>query len=173
MRKYETIFIINPELTEEDTKAVIEKASGIIQSHRGEVLKIDEWGNRKLAYEIKKMSKGYYVLLHFAGNSDVLSELERNFHLMDAVLKYQTVRLGPKEEKTAQRLAEERVSDGERTSEIEKKTEPPEEEKKEEDAAEEPLPSGSTSEEVSQDESPEEKTHREASDGDKEQEGHS
>ena len=171
MRKYETIFIINPELTEEDTKAVIEKASGIIQSHRGEVLKIDEWGNRRLAYEIKKMSKGYYVLLHFAGNSDVLSELERNFQLMDAVLKYQTVRLGPREEKAAQKLAEERVSDEGRTSETEKKAEPPEQEKTEEDAAEEPLPSGSTSEEVSQDESPEEKTHREASDGDKEQEG--
>lgn len=173
MRKYETIFIINPELTEEDTKAVIEKARGIIQSHRGEVLKIDEWGNRKFAYEIKKMSKGYYVLLHFAGNSDVLSELERNFHLMDAVLKYQTVRLGPKEEKTAKRLAEERMSAEERSSEIEKKTEPPEEEKKEEDAAEEPLPAESTPEEVSQDEPPEEKARREASDGDKEQEGHS
>ena len=164
MRKYETIFIVNPELTEEDTKSVIDKASDIVQSHGGEVLRIDEWGSRKLAYEIKKMSKGYYVLLHFSGNSDVLSELERNFHLMDAVLKYQTVKLGPKEEKTAQKLAEERTSD------IETKTEPPEEEKKKEDAVEEPLPVASAPEEVSQNESPEDNKATETSDGDTEQE---
>lgn len=170
MRKYETIFIVNPELTEEDTKSVIDKASGIVQSHGGEVLRIDEWGSRRLAYEIKKMSKGYYILLHFSGNSDVLSELERNFHLMDAVLKYQTVRLGPKEEKTAQKLAEERMSDEVRTSDVETKTEPPEEEEKKEDAGEAPLPAASTSEEVSQDESPEDNEATEKSDGNKEQE---
>ena len=63
MRKYETIFIINPDLSEEDIKGLIEKVSGIIQSLQGEVSKIEEWGKKKLAYEVKKMSKGYFVLL--------------------------------------------------------------------------------------------------------------
>lgn len=99
MRKYETIFIINPDLSEEDIKGLIEKVSGIIQSLQGEVSKIEEWGKKKLAYEVKKMSKGYFVLLHFMGTSQVLAELERNLRLIDAVLKYQTVRLDERGEK--------------------------------------------------------------------------
>lgn len=124
MGKYETIFILNPELTEEDKKTALEKVSGIVQSHKGEILKIDDWGTRKMAYEVKKLSRGHYVLLHFTGKPDVLAELERNFRLMDGVLKYQTVRIGPKEEKIAQRLAEQRISEQERTSESEEKPEP-------------------------------------------------
>jgi small subunit ribosomal protein S6 len=130
MGKYETIFILNPELTEEDKKTTIDKVSGIVQSQKGEIVKIDDWGTRKMAYEVKKLSKGHYILLHFTGKPDVLAELERNFRLMDGVLKYQTVRLGPKEEKIAQRLAEQRIAEHERTAESEEKPEPqPREEK--------------------------------------------
>ncbi len=122
MRKYETIFIINPDLNEEDTKGLIDRVRGIIESLRGEVFKIEEWGRKKLAYEVKKMSKGYFVLLHFAGTSQVLGELERNLRLMDGVLKYQTVRLDETEEKIAQMLSREK------TSEKEDRPEPPTEE---------------------------------------------
>lgn len=113
MRKYETIFILNPDLSEEDSKGLIEKVRGIIQSLEGEVLKIEEWGRKKMAYEVKKMSKGFFVILHFMGTTQVLAELERNLRLMDAVLKYQTVRLDEKKEKRAQMLSEEKTSDKE------------------------------------------------------------
>lgn len=172
MKKYETIFILDPELTEEDKKTAIEKVTGIVQNHKGELLKISDWGTRKMAYEVKKMSKGHYVLLHFTGNPDVLAELERNFRLMDAVLKYQTVRLGPKDEKATQMFAEQRISKQERTSESEEKPEPPAE-GREEDRPDEHPTEESKSEDGPQDESPEVAAGDEASDGDKDEEGHS
>lgn len=111
MRKYETIFIINPDLSEEDSKGVIEKVGGLIEDLQGEVLKIEEWGKKRLAYEVKKMSKGLFVILHFTGTIQVLSELERNLRLMDAVLKYQTVRLDEKAEKLSKLLSTEKTSE--------------------------------------------------------------
>jgi small subunit ribosomal protein S6 len=117
MRKYETIFIVNPDLSDEESLEVIEKVKGIIQNLKGEVLKMEDWGKKKLAYEIKKMSKGQFVLFHFSGSLDVLKEVERNLRLMDAVLKYQTVRLDAREEKIARMLAEAKVVEKEGESE--------------------------------------------------------
>ncbi|NIO04909.1 MAG: 30S ribosomal protein S6 [Proteobacteria bacterium] len=111
MRQYEIIFIINPDLSEEDTKGIIDKVKEIIQTLRGEVLKIDEWGQKKLAYDVKNHSKGYFVLLHFMGTPQILTEIERNLKIMDSVLKHQTVRLDEKAEKTAQMLSGERISE--------------------------------------------------------------
>ena len=93
MKKYETIFILNPDLDEEQTQSTIEKVKGIITQTNGEILKVEDWGKRKLAYLVKKKDKGHYVLIHFSGSPALLSELERNFRVMDAVIKYQSVRL--------------------------------------------------------------------------------
>jgi len=93
MRKYETIFILNPDLDEEQTQSTIEKVKGIITQSNGEILKSEDWGKRKLAYEVKKKDKGHYVLIHFSGAPALLSELERNFRVMDAIIKFQSVRL--------------------------------------------------------------------------------
>lgn len=93
MRKYETIFILDPDLEEEQTLSVIEKVKGIVTQANGEILKVEDWGKRKLAYEVKKKSKGHYLLIHFLGSPALLSELERNFRVMDAVIKFQSVRL--------------------------------------------------------------------------------
>jgi small subunit ribosomal protein S6 len=149
MQKYETIFIINPDLTDEDTKGIIEKVNGIIQRLKGETLKIEEWGRRKLAYEIKKMSKGYYVLIHFTGTAEVLNEMERNLRLIDGVLKFQTVRLDKKAEKIAQMLSREQVFEREEPPEEKKGKEPEEpltKEKISQEATAEPLeaPAGET-----------------------------
>ena len=97
MRKYETIFILDPDLEEEQTQPVIEKIKGIITQTNGEILKVEDWGKRKLAYEVKKKSKGHYFLIHFLGTPALLSELERNFRVMDAVIKFQSVRLGDRQ----------------------------------------------------------------------------
>ena len=93
MRKYETIFILDPDLEEGQAQAAIEKVKGIIKQPDGEILKVEDWGKRKLAYEVKKKTKGHYILIHFLGSPALLSELERNFRVMDAVIKFQSVRL--------------------------------------------------------------------------------
>ncbi len=92
-RKYETIFILDPDLEEAAAQSAIEKIKGIVTQGNGEILKVEDWGKRKLAYEVKKKSKGHYILFHFSGTPALLSELERNFRVMDAVIKFQSVRL--------------------------------------------------------------------------------
>jgi small subunit ribosomal protein S6 len=93
MRKYETIFILDPDLEEGIAQSALEKIKGIITQGNGEILKVEDWGKRKLAYEVKKKSKGQYILIHLSGTPALLSELERNFRVMDAVIKFQSVRL--------------------------------------------------------------------------------
>jgi small subunit ribosomal protein S6 len=97
MKKYETIFILDPDLEEEQTQAAVEKVKGIITQASGEILKAEDWGKRKLAYDVKKKARGHYVLIHFLGSPVLLSELERNFRVMDAVIKFQSVRLGERQ----------------------------------------------------------------------------
>ena len=87
MRKYETIFVLKPNLEEEKRNALIEKFTGIINSD-GEVVKVNEWGNRRLAYEIQKLREGYYVLVDFKANTTLPAELERNYKIADDVIRY-------------------------------------------------------------------------------------
>lgn len=96
MRMYETIFIAHPDLVEEEVKALIDKMKGIIENLNGQLIKVEEWGRRKLAYKLKKLTRGYYVLIRFLGNGEVLAEIERNLRLSDGVLKYQSVKLNEK-----------------------------------------------------------------------------
>jgi small subunit ribosomal protein S6 len=93
MKKYETIFILDPDLEEAQTQSAIEKVKGIISQNNGEILKVEDWGKRKLAYQVKKKAKGHYILIHLMGSPTLISELERNFRVMDAVIKFQSVRL--------------------------------------------------------------------------------
>ncbi|QEK13507.1 30S ribosomal protein S6 [Crassaminicella thermophila] len=87
MRKYEVMFILKSNLEEEKRNALIEKFKGIIETN-GEIEKVDEWGNRKLAYEIKKMNEGYYVVMNFKADKDVPKELDRNFRISDDVMRH-------------------------------------------------------------------------------------
>ena len=107
MRTYETIFIAHPDLVEEEVKALIDKMKGIIENLNGQLIKVEEWGRRKLAYKLKKLTKGYYILIRFLGNGQVLAEIERNLRLSDSVLKYQSVRLDEKAPEETQTLAKE------------------------------------------------------------------
>ncbi len=99
MKKYETIFIMDPDLVDEQTQATMEKIKGIIsQSEGAELFKMEDWGMRNLAYNVRKKSRGRYILLHFSGTPTLLSELHRNFRVMDAVIKFQSVRLDERKE---------------------------------------------------------------------------
>ena len=93
MRKYETIFILQPELSEDDIKSVTTKAQDVISSYNGECLRMDDWGVRKLAYPIKKSARGRYYYLRFDGESALIAELERRLRLDEKVLRYQSVNI--------------------------------------------------------------------------------
>ncbi len=95
MRNYETMFILKPNVEEEQRNAVIEKFKNII-NEGGEIVSVDEWGIKKLAYEIQKFKEGFYVLINFKSNSDVLNELERNYRISDDVIRFIIINLDEK-----------------------------------------------------------------------------
>lgn len=93
MRRYETIFIVRPNIAEDEIEAITAKAVATIEGDGGIMLRINNWGLRKLAYLIKKESQGYYVYLDFAGVPVSVAEIERIFRIDDRILKYLTVKL--------------------------------------------------------------------------------
>lgn len=93
MRRYETLFIITPDSPEEDLKDVATKFQGVVASMNGIVASYEEQGKKRLAYNVKKQNKGYYVLMDYVGSSDLVAEVERNMRLDDRILKYLTVKL--------------------------------------------------------------------------------
>lgn len=93
MRRYETIVIIDPDLSEEERKPVLDRISDLISQQDGFLVMMDEWGSRKLAYGIKKKSHGHYMRIDFCGNGTLVDEIERFFRIDDRVLKYMSVLL--------------------------------------------------------------------------------
>lgn len=93
MRKYENVFILKPDLMEDSLKVFLDKIKEIIKKGGGKLIKIEEWGKKKLVYKINKFSKAYYFCMTFAGEPKLVEELERNLRLQDEVLRYQTVLL--------------------------------------------------------------------------------
>ena len=91
MNKYETVFIINPSVEEAGIKDLIQKFSDIINND-GKVEEVQEMGKRKLAYEIKKNSEGYYVVINFEANPELIKELERSYRITDSVIKFIVIR---------------------------------------------------------------------------------
>lgn len=96
MRHYETIYIINPNLAEDDYHEIIEKFRSQIEQQKGIVIKTQEWGKQTLAYLIKKFDKGYYILIEFCAEQELIATLERSLKLDDKILKFQTVKLADK-----------------------------------------------------------------------------
>lgn len=93
MRRYETIVILKPSLSEAENQAIIDRATKIIESFEGSIIKIDKWGLKKLAYPIQKESQGYYLYVQYAGLPAGVDEMERVFRIDDKVVKYLTVKL--------------------------------------------------------------------------------
>lgn len=88
MNKYETLFILNPSLEEEALNANIEKFKGVIENGGGEIENVDLWGKRKLAYEIKKVGEGFYVLINFKSDAQLPKELDRVFRITDGIIRH-------------------------------------------------------------------------------------
>ena len=96
MNRYETVFILHPSLDEEALKANIEKFKGVIENGKGVVENIDLWGKRKLAYDIKKVSEGIYVLVNFNSDPELPKELDRVFRITDTVIRHMIIKLDDK-----------------------------------------------------------------------------
>ena len=93
MRRYETLFIVTPESSEEDLKAVATKFKGVVTAMSGQVAAYKDEGKKKLAYNVKKQNKGYFMLMDYLGPADLVAEVERNMRLDDRILKYMTVKV--------------------------------------------------------------------------------
>jgi small subunit ribosomal protein S6 len=93
MRMYETIYIVKPDLADEETKAINAKVQEIIDTKAGEIRKLEDWGLRKLAYPINKVSRGRYMYLRYDGSPEMIAELERRLRLDERILRFQSVKL--------------------------------------------------------------------------------
>ena len=95
LREYETIYILEPNIDPDEADRVATRLKDIIAARSGRLLKIDNWGKRKLAYPIRKSSRGVFVFMKYLGFEDVVAEIERNLRLLDSVVRYQTVVMKP------------------------------------------------------------------------------
>lgn len=93
MREYELNFIVQPEISEEGSKAILDRLDGILESSEGIRLLCDDLGKRKLAYEIRKFQKGHYYILSFLDDGKTVPELERALRLEESVLRYLTIKV--------------------------------------------------------------------------------
>ena len=93
MKRYETIVIIDPDLSKEAETPIFERLTDLIPQYKGFLIETDDWGTKKLAYDIKKKSRGHYVRLDFCGDGALIQEMERFFRIDDKVLKFMTVLL--------------------------------------------------------------------------------
>ena len=91
MNKYESVVIINPSVAKKKIKELSQRFTDIINSD-GKVEKVEELGKKKLAYEVKKNKEGYYVVINFEANPDLIAELERNYRIIDEVIKFITIK---------------------------------------------------------------------------------
>ena len=104
MNHYETVFILTPVLSDVQMKEAVEKFKGVLEANGAEVINEENWGLKKLAYPIQKKSTGFYQLLEFKANPDVIDKMEVHFRRDERVIRFLTLKL----EKYASEYAEKR-----------------------------------------------------------------
>jgi small subunit ribosomal protein S6 len=92
LNKYETVFIVNPSIESEDIEKVIEDTQNLISGSGGTVIRVDKWGKKRLAYEVKGNRDGYYVLVDFEAEPQFIQRLGRYYGLTEEIIKYMTLR---------------------------------------------------------------------------------
>ncbi len=93
LREYETIYILRPNTSNDQVGDVNGRVREIIESRGGKVVNVDNWGKRRLAYEIKKELRGIYLYWQYLGSPDIVTEFERNMRMIDSVIRYMTVKI--------------------------------------------------------------------------------
>ena len=92
MNKYELALVLNAKVEDDVRTATLEKVKGLVERFNGTITNVDEWGKKKLAYEIQKMKEGFYYFVHFEAESTVPAEVEQRIRIMDNVLRYLCVK---------------------------------------------------------------------------------
>lgn len=93
MRQFETLVLLSPELSSDAREGIINNLTGIIERDGGQIIEVDQWGMRDLAYPVHKLMRGFYVRLVYAAPAKLVAELERNIRITDGIFKFLTVRL--------------------------------------------------------------------------------
>jgi small subunit ribosomal protein S6 len=92
MRNYEVLFVLRPDLTEEAVQANKEKVNALITNNGGEIVKVDDMGKRRLAYEIQDFKEGIYTVVYFKGTNETVKELDRVIKITEDVIRYLIVK---------------------------------------------------------------------------------
>ena len=92
-RLYEVIYILRPDVTKEVAERVAKRVAEVVEREGGKLTLVENWGRRPLAYDINHKRRGLYVYVNYLGNGELVSELERNFRMLDEVIRFQTVKL--------------------------------------------------------------------------------
>jgi small subunit ribosomal protein S6 len=93
MRPYEVMIIFDAGLEEEDIRAITDRATDTLKAKGGTVVRVDRWGKRRFAYEVKHRSEGYYVLVEASAEADAVAEMDRMLSLADEVVRHKVIRL--------------------------------------------------------------------------------
>jgi small subunit ribosomal protein S6 len=96
MRRYESVWVVNGDLPDEDVKVTIDKFTKIITANDGTVVSVAEWGRKKLAYKIQGTTRGFYVVVDYAGTPATVKELERNYRIDDRLVRSLTTKKSDK-----------------------------------------------------------------------------
>ena len=91
MRNYECMFILKPDMEEEAIQLALDRYTAIVTDGEGEMVSVDKWGKRRLAYEIKDLFEGYYVLMNFKSEPPVVKELDRVMKISDDMLRFMII----------------------------------------------------------------------------------
>ena len=91
MSKYELALVVNAKIEDEAREAVVEKAKGYVARYGGTVTEVEEWGKKRLAYEVQKMREGFYYFIQFEADATCPAEVERHVRIMDNVMRYLVV----------------------------------------------------------------------------------
>lgn len=92
MTKYELAVVVSAKLEEEDRAAVVEKAKALIERFGGQITNVDDWGKKRLAYEIQKMKEGFYYFIQFDAETSAPAEIESRMRIMEGVIRYLCVK---------------------------------------------------------------------------------
>jgi small subunit ribosomal protein S6 len=93
MRKYEILFVVRPDVSDEDVTKLVAQMEGVVAGAGGKIEKVEKLGRRRLAYRIARQREGFYVLFVVEGSGDTVKEFERRLKVIDTVIKYLTVRV--------------------------------------------------------------------------------
>jgi small subunit ribosomal protein S6 len=115
-RLYEILFIANPNLGETEVDALTEQVQGFVEKDGGRIEKVEKWGKKRLAYEVRGHREGYYVLIVTESTGPLVKEVERKMKVTDGVIRYLTVRVDEELRKAERRKARRTLSEEKRRS---------------------------------------------------------